>query len=372
MADFITLHPEEWVGLISGLRFSAAVAQAKFLLIPVVILVLGLSLLIWLQRLEKDREWNAFILWLIFSSAIILSSFRTQKVVVELNPIILNSNSMMLSVKQEEVKVDEKNQTLYVETPTSGISALLALPDKVASLMFNFMDGNILRTLTGQERTIPLDLMACKDPRYAAGLINTLALDWALGVSMKEDDSIEHFSARVDAFEHCYAEGFNGAFAFVHKVGENFKLAIMPHNLAEAAGRGMEVLAKAGSLLWLILKILPSTRVATTVGGVALTLLSGVSDKVFDLIEHPADKVLLNCGQFEEAFKAIAMDIANQCEKIVGEPKDKNTYVNTVLACFKDPTDGPCLDLKNRTLNALEQAKQMVDKQMNIRSDTPV
>ncbi|MCI4458103.1 MAG: hypothetical protein JHC21_00585, partial [Thermocrinis sp.] len=320
-------------------------------------------------------------MWLIFSSAIIFSAFRPQKVVVELNPIILNSNSMMLSIKEDEgIKVNTDDGSLYVETPTSGISALLAIPDKVASLMFNFMDGKLLRSLTGQANTVPLDLIACLDPRYAAGLVNMLALDWALGISMMKDDSIEAFSARVDAFEKCYDNGFDGWVAFGKKVGENFVLMFSPRSLAEAAGRSLEFMGKFGALVWLAINFTHLGR-AATLTTIGFALLGAIGDKTWDLLTHFGDKAFINCGQFEDAFRMVAKDIAKQCAQILNQDIDPDTYANAVLACLKNPESSsnkdssgknPCLDLKKRTLEAMEKAKQWVDKQMNISSDTPV
>jgi hypothetical protein len=376
MADFISLHPEEWAALISGLRFSAAVAQAKIIFIPVVIFVLGLSLFIWLQRLEKEREWNAFVLWLIFSTAIILSAFRTQKVVVELNPIVLNSKSMMLSIKREEVKVNEKNQTLYHETAASGVSALLAIPDKLASLMFNFMDANLLRNLAGQTKTVPLDNVACKDPRYVAGLVQMLTLDWALGLSMQKDDSVEAFSARVDAFSQCYQGGFSGLKAYEAKVKEGFKLVLNGQAWAEAIGRGLMTLGKFG---WILLPF-AKTPVGW-IGAGALFLIGAVGQQTYDLIKHRDGKVFIDCEEFRKAFQQTTTNIVNNCEKLLGvkwKAEEKEAFVNSVLACLVEPdklsgeAKTQCLGLREKTLTALETAKQAVEEKVNIRSDTPI
>jgi len=369
MADFISLHPEEWVALISGLRFSAAVAQSKIIFIPVVILAIGWSLLVWLYRLEKDREWNAFILWLIFSSAIILSAFRTQKVVVELNPIVLNTNSMMLSIKQEEVKVNPKTQTIYYNPEASGISALLAIPDKIASLMFNFMDANLLRKLTGQAKTIPLDNLACKDPRYVAGLVQLLTLDWALGLSLKGNDDVNAFNTRVQAFEECYRSGFKGYLPFINT---RFFVDIRSKDLGEALGRGLITTLKSSPVLLLLL---PLGWEAVLFAGLT-TLLAGAGTKIVSLIDEKTGKA--DCGKFIDVFKDTAEQIVANCEKLLGvqmEEKDKRTFVNAVVACLADPGKIPdeyaraqiqCLEFRDKTISVLETAKQAVEKQMNI------
>uniref|UniRef100_A0A7C5WZ80 Uncharacterized protein n=1 Tax=Thermocrinis ruber TaxID=75906 RepID=A0A7C5WZ80_9AQUI len=377
MADFISLHPEEWIALVSGLRFSAAAAQAKPIFIPVVILVIGLSLLIWLYRLERDREWNAFILWLIFSSAIILSSFRTQRVVVELNPIVLNSNSMMLQVKKDEVKVDKEKQTLYYDPEASGISALLAIPDKIASLMFNFMDVNLLSKLTGQAKTVPLDNIACKDPRYVAGLVQMLTLDWALGASARKDEEVEDIDPRIRAFEECYRNGFEGDIPF----SSNRKLTIQLglKDSAEAVGRGLLTTLVAAPIIAFLL-LVEAPLVALGVGIAAF--FGGFMTKMYDLIKEQDGGAVVDCTKFIDAFREAAVNIADQCEKALGVKYDnKDVFVSAAMVCLINPDKIPdvyshtkqdCSKLRDKTLSALETAKQAMDKQMNIRSDTPI
>ncbi len=382
MADFISLHHEEWVALISGLRFSAAVAQAQVIFIPVVILVLGLSLLIWLYRLEKEREWNAFILWLIFSSAIILSSFRTQKVVVELNPIVLNSNSMTLGLEKKDIKVNEKNRTIYYNPEASGISALLAIPDKLASLMFNFMDVSLVQRLTGQAKTVPLDNLACKDPRYVAGLVQLLTLDWALGLSLRRDDKVEVFDARVRAFESCYRNGFKGQAG----IGSTqIWIDIDGKAVLDAIERGAITLFQASPF---ILPLLPfSMKLAF--GAAFIATIAGVSTKVYDILTSEDGKGKVNCRKFVDAFKMTTEQIVANCEKLLGvemEKDQKKTFVNAVLACLTNPDKMPslgsnketneakaqCSALRKKTLLVLERAKEAVDKKTNISSDSPI
>jgi hypothetical protein len=383
MADFISLHHEEWVALISGLRFSAAVAKANLILIPVVIFVLGLSLLIWLYRLEKYREWNAFVLWLIFSSAIILTSFRTQNVDVQLIPIVLNSNSMVEGLDKNKIKVKDKQEneqttySIYYETEASGISALLAIPDKIASLMFNFMDKSLLKKLTGHAKTIPLDNMACRDPRFVAGLIQLLALDWALGLSMKGDDKVEVFDARARAFEVCYRDGFEGDIPFTSIKGWfDFKLK----DFTEGLTRGAITLGLASSFILLAAQVsLPALAITA-----AVAFAAGVATKAYDLFTEKDGRGLVRCGRFVDAFKDAAEQIVKNCEELLGvkmEDKDKETFVKAVLACLAKPDEIPdtysgaksqCLELREKTLFAIEMAKQAVDKRMNISSDTHV
>ncbi len=381
MADFISLHPEEWVALISGLRFSAAVAKAKIIFIPVIILVIGWSLLIWLQRLEKDREWNAFILWLIFSSAILLSTFRTQKVVVELNPIVLNTNSMMLSVKREEVKVNQETGAVYYDPDASGISALLAIPDKIAALMFNFMDAKLLQRLTGQARTIPLDNMACKDPRYVAGLVQMLTLDWALGISMQKNDNVKAFNARIQAFRDCYGNGFKGTLPWG---SVSIQLDLRPRDFAEAAGRGLMTTLVAAPLL---VFTLPFSLPATVIAGVVI-FGAGFLSKAVDLVDEGRGVRVVNCEKFVDVFRDTANQIVGKCEELLGvkmEDTKKKIFVEAVLACLTNPDVIPekydkdydakkqCSALRDKTISALEMAKRAVEEgQMNISKDSPV
>jgi hypothetical protein len=386
MADFITLHPEEWVALISGLRFSALVANAKLIFIPVIILVIGWSLLIWLQRLEKDREWNAFVLWLIFSSAILLSAFRTQKVVVELNPIVLNSKSMMLSVRQEEVKVDEKKQTLYAEAEASGISALLAIPDKIASLMFNFMDADLLGRIAGQAKTVPLDNMACKDPRYVAGVVQTLTLDWVLGLSMKKDDDVNLLKERIRVFSLCYQKGFEGG---VSTNWEDIKLVFSGKGLEEAAGRGLITTLKASPFL-VPLAFTPLGWKLLALGAAITFVVGAVGEQTFNLVKRGKDGFYVSCEQFVAAFKKATEDLVGKCEEILGEKRkeeERKAFVNAVLVCLSKPDEIPdsfakpeevsrakkqCSDLREKTLYVLEMANQAVDDKMYISKGSPV
>jgi hypothetical protein len=381
MADFISLHHEEWVALISGLRFSAAVAKANLILIPVVIFVLGLSLLIWLYRLEKYREWSAFALWLIFSSAIILTSFRTQKVDVQLIPIVLNSDSMVEGLDKNKIKVKEKKEneqttySIYYETEASGISALLAIPDKIASLMFNFMDKSLLKKLTGQAKTIPLDNMACRDPRFVAGLIQLLALDWALGLSMKGNDDVKIFDARARAFEECYRTGFKGDIPFTSiDWWFDFKLKDFTEGLARGAitfGIGLPFVLLAAQVS------LPALAITA-----AVAFAAGVATKAYDLFTEKDGRGFVRCGRFIDAFEEAAQQIVENCEKLLGvKVEDKKTFVNAVVACLAKPDEIPdtysgaksqCLELREKTLSAIEMAKQAVDKRMNIDSDTHV
>jgi len=385
MADFISLHHEEWVALISGLRFSAAVAKANLILIPVVIFVLGLSLLIWLYRLEKYREWSAFVLWLIFSSAIILTSFRTQKVDVQLIPIVLNSNSMVEGLDKNKIKVKEKKEneqttySIYYETEASGISALLAIPDKIASLMFNFMDKSLLKKLTGQAKTIPLDNMACRDPKFVAGLVQLLALDWALGLSMKGNDEVKVFDKRVQAFEVCYRNGFDGEIPFTSvQLVLDFSFQNFIKDSIESAERGATTALHSLPIVSTLLQV--DRRLAFIFG--ITTFLAGAGTKVYDLITSKDGSWFVRCGRFVDAFKNAAERIVENCESLLGvRMEDKETFVNAVVACLAKPDKMPdtyseaksqCLELRKKTLSAIEMAKQAVDKKMHIKSDTYV
>lgn len=365
MADFISLHKEEWVALISGLEFSAMVSHAKILFIPVVIAVLGLSLLIWLYRLEREREWNAFILWLIFSSIILISSFKTQKVVVELNPVVLNSNSMLLKPNVDETKleVDKNNLIFRYKADASGISALLAIPDKIAALMFNFMDAGLLKKLAGVSNTMTLDNVACQDPRYLAGVAHTLVLSEVFGLTEESGQPPINFKKKVNAFEECYKNNFEGNSTIK---GSGLTFNFSGERLWRAMVRGATVGGAVGFLFGNVF----GSGVGATVGGI-VGIISGLTAMV-------SFEGNIDCKVFlENGYKKIALQLAQQCEKMLGPKKyNKDLMVEAVIACITSPetllsgefrrSAGNCVMLKRKTLDTIEYAKQEMDRLMNL------
>jgi hypothetical protein len=355
MADFISLHKEEWVALISGLEFSAMAAHTKILFIPVVIAVLGLSLLIWLYRLEREREWNAFILWLIFSSIILISSFKTQKVVVELNPVVLNSNSMLLKPNVDETKLeaDKNNQIFRYKADASGISALLAIPDKVAALLFNFMDAGLLKKLAGVSNTIALDIVACQDPRYLAGVIHTLVLSEVFGLTEEKSQDPMDFQKKVNAFEECYRNNFEGN-STIGGLGWTFNFS------GEKLWRAMVRGAMAGGAVGFLFGNVFGSGVGATVGGI-VGLISGLSA----MVSFTGN---VDCKAFvESGYNKLAEQVVGECKTILGEKYNEKEKKEAVLACITKPeADANCMELKKKTLETIEYAKQEMDRLMNL------
>ncbi len=345
MADFISLHREEWVSLITGLEFSAMVAQTKVLFLPVVIVILGLSLFIWLYRLEREKEWNAFVLWLIVSSVILISTFKTQKVVVELNPVVLNSKSMLLNpnVKQERLEVDQKNPIiLRYRADASGVSALLAIPDKIASLMFNFMDAGLLKKLAGQSNTIPLDNVACQDPRYLTGLIHMVVLSEVFSLTDEKGQPVGNFEKKVNAFEECYRNNFQGKTSAV-------RFEISGERLWRAVVRGLAVGGTAGLFLGGPL----GAKAGAAIGGV-VGLISGLSAVI-----QPTDGSM-DCSVFvKQGYEQLAQQLVAKCKAILGNRYDDKKMVKAVVACITKPESIPeCANLKSETLRTIEYVKQ--------------
>jgi len=355
MADFISLHKEEWVGLISGLEFSAMVSNAKVLFIPVVIVVLGLSLLIWLYRLEREREWNAFILWLIFSSVILISSFRTQKVWVELNPVVLNSNSMLLkpNVDEKKLEADKNNNLIYrYKADASGISALLAIPDKIASLMFNFMDAGLLKKLAGVSNTITLDNVACQDPRYLAGLLHTLVLSEVFSLTEEGGQPPISFETKVKGFEECYRQNFEGNSTIL---GSGITFKFDGERLWRATVRGVMVGGAAGLLF-------------TPLGAKAGAVVGGIVGFISGLTAMFSWDGNVGCKAFvENGYKPLAEQVVGKCKNILGEKYNEKKMKEAVLACITQPeANAECMALKNKTLETIEYAKQERERLKNL------
>jgi hypothetical protein len=364
MADFISLHKEEWVALISGLEFSAMVANAKILFIPVVIVILGLSLLIWLYRLEREKAWNDFILWLIFSSIVIISAFKTQKVVVELNPVVLNSNSMLLNpnVDEKKLEADEKNLIFRYKADASGISALLAIPDKIAALVFNFMDARLLKKLAGVSNTMTLDNVACQDPRYLAGLIHTLVLSEVFSLTEGSKQKFEDFNEKVRAFEECYRNDFKG------KLSRRLSFNFDGEKLRRAIAQGVVAGGAVGSNF-------------TSLGGVVGAVVGGAAGLLKGVVAMVELTPGADCNVFvKNGYEKLADQVAERCAAILGGKYNKNVIVNAVLACITSPetllsgefagpyrmSAGSCVLLKRKTLDTIEYVKQEMDRLMNI------
>jgi len=351
MADFISLHKEEWVALITGLEFSAMAAQTKALFIPVVIVILGLSLLIWLYRLEREKVWDDFIFWLIFSSIIIVSAFKTQKVVVELNPAILNSKSMLLSpnVKRENMKIDEKKGVIRYWADASGISALLAIPDKIASLMFNFMDAQLLRKLAGHSNTIPLDNVACQDPRYLTGVIHTLVLSEVFSLTDEKGQDVQDFGKKLRAFESCYRNNFQG-----QTQGARFEFSgeKLKRHIVRGFVGGAEIGRKLG---------IPLVDVGFGIVGSVVGIFSGLRAMI-------EDTPVLDCQVFiDQAYKPLAQQLAKRCKAILGGNYNEEAAVDAVVACITKPSSIEyCSDLQTTTLEIIGQIRRMSDPMMGL------
>ena len=199
MADFITIHHEEWAGLINGLFFSSMVSTFLPVMLPVVIFAIGLSLFIWLYRLEREKEFTSFLLWLVVASVLLIAAFKNTKVDVELAPITFVNPQVIMSFNKEN---GEKKPLIY-KADASGASALLAIPDKIASLFFNFIDEGFVRRVSKQSKTVPIEYLACTDPRYATATIQTLVLTEVFDLAAEKAQGVEDFHKKVNAFKKC-------------------------------------------------------------------------------------------------------------------------------------------------------------------------
>jgi hypothetical protein len=358
MADFISVHPEEWAGLINGLYFSAMASSVLPLFLPVVIFAIGLSLFIWLYRLERGGEFTNFILWLVVSSVLLIAAFKKTKVSVELSPIVVVNPQVIQSFKG--VELDEKKKTFIYEVDASGATALLAIPDKIAALFFNFLDEGFVRKVSKQTKTVPIDYLACTDPRYATATIQTLVLTEVFDLAAETDQEFQKFLKKVHSFKKCYEGGFDpdttvSGFYF------NFSWSKFTSLLAKTAGS-----AAAGA--W-----------AGKFGGPKGMFLGGLlgggsafATSVSDIVIRDSAK----CSDFLNAYKRLAEQFAEACNKeflpgVLGEDqrKAKETFANIVLACVQNPEadkSGFCSRLKNNTLYALEQAQKLSNAQLTL------
>jgi hypothetical protein len=365
MADFISIHHEEWTGLINGLYFSAMISTVLPLLLPVVIFAVGLSLFIWLYRLEKDGELANFLLWVVVASVLLFATFEKTKVSVELVPITAANPQAIMSFK--DVKRDEKRNTFRYVVDASGATALLAIPDKIAALIFNFIDEGFVRKVSNQTRTVPIDYLACTDPRYATATIQTLVLTEVFDLSAKEDQLLEHFRAKVEAFKKCYEQNFEGDTRALGKLPVqltfNFSWDRFLAFVGTGAGTGALVLSPTG----------PGAKFGAFFGG----LLGGVAYIVKAVDASGAIK----CEEFLKAYRRLAYGFAEACEKeflpgvfkVDGQQKQaiKDRFVQIVLACVQNPesdSSGFCSDLKRNSLYALEEAQKLSNLQHTLGS----
>jgi hypothetical protein len=353
MADFISIHPEEWAGLIDGLYFSSMVSTVLPLFLPVVIFVIGLSLFIWIYRLEREREIQSFILWLVVSSVLLVASFKKTRVEVELSPIVLVNPQAIMNFKNVE-QVSDKNTFRY-SVDASGASALLSIPDKIASLFFNFLDEGFVRKVSKQTKTVPVDYLACMDPRYATATIQTLILNGVFDLSDEASQPTEVFQKKVQAFKKCYEkkfEGDSGDFLGL-EISFNFSWSKFTSMLTKTAG-GAASGAWAGRWFgwW-------GTIIGATAGGL-LSLVSSASD-IVDI------NTFTNCSTFLDVYKRKAEELADACSSKDFLPdtlsqKEKELFAKVVVACVKNPEEdksGFCSDLKEKTLYALNEAERL-------------
>ncbi len=371
MADFITIHHEEWAGLINGLYFSSMVSTVLPVMLPVVIFAIGLSLFIWLYRLEREKEFTNFLLWLVVASVLLLAAFKKTKVYVELAPITYVNPQVIMSFNDKNNKrritQDEKKGTLIYEVDASGASALLAIPDKIASLFFNFIDEGFVRRLSKQSKTVPIEYLACTDPRYAAATIQTLVLTEVFDLAAETDQGFQQFLNKVSAFKICYEQGFKGNTATVEglkiwQVKFNFSWEKFTSLLTRTVGG-----AAAGA--WALKFGGPK--------GMFLGALAGGGTAFSTSISEIVDfQSATDCSVFLNAYKSLAIDFARACTEeflpgVFGKEKEKvrDTFVKIVLACVQTPdkdTSRFCSNLRDSTLYALEEAQKLSNMQTTL------
>jgi len=352
MADFISLHSEEWAGLIDGLYFSSMVSSVLPIFLPVVIFAIGLSLFIWLYRLEREGEFTNFILWLVVSSVLLFAAFKKTTVNVELSPIVLVNPQVIQSFKN--VEKDEKKKTFIYRVDASGASALLAIPDKIASLFFNFLDEGFVRKISKQSKTVPIEYLACMDPRYATATIQTLVLTEVFDLSADKGQDFKEFQKKVSAFKKCYEQNFEGS-------GFTVNLNLSWEKFGSA-------LAKAGGAAFTAFKFTRSPYITLGAGAI------GLGEEALHMVSVSSEK----CSNFLDAYKRLAEQFAEACDReflkgLLGEGKGKEemrrTFANIVLTCVKNPEEdksGFCPSLKESTLYALEQAQKLSNVQTTL------
>lgn len=337
VGDFITLHPEEFLGVIDGLYFSALVSKAfPLLFIPLALFVLGLSLFIWVYRLEKDNVLQDFFLWLIAASLILYSIFRTTTTTVVLNPVVLVDPEAVLSLtERKEVKYDQNTGTYQYHIKTSGISALLAIPDKIASVIFELLNEDLIRKLAGDVNTVPLNNMTCKDPRFIANLAHNLVVPAVMNIH--KETQVEDFKKRVNAFKDCYEKNWSGrSISFNLDIGEVVRNAIA----GGAAG------AVSGSTF---------LGIGAVPGAVAGGFLAGIGTAVSSIS-------VSSCSSFKEAYEKIIDNVIAKCQNEFKAypPNYKAQWLKgAALACVNGEISTEkdnCGAMKQRILSVLEQA----------------
>jgi len=359
MADFISIHPEEWAGLIDGLYFSSMISTVLPFFLPVVIFIIGLSLFIWIYRLEKEQELQSFILWLVVSSVLLIASFKKTKVDVELSPIVVVNPQAIMSFKGVE-QVSDKNTFLY-RVDASGASALLSIPDKIASLFFNFLDQGFVQKVSKQTKTVPVDYLACVDPRYATATIQTLILNGVLDLSGDESNPLEVFQARVQSFKKCYEQKFEGRTGVL---GVEFNFNFSWQSFKDMLIKGGEY-AGVGGFIGLRFGGGLGALIGAALGGIA-----GLGKGAWDMLGIKGDT---SCDLFLNVYREKAEQFADMCDKSFlpnSFGKDeKELFAKIVLACVQNPEgdkSGFCSDLKEKTLYAINEAERLSNVKNNI------
>ncbi len=353
MADFITIHHEEWAGLINGLFFSSMVSTVLPLMLPVVLFAIGLSLFIWLYRLEREKEFTNFLLWLVVASVLLIAAFKKTKVYVELAPITYVNPQVIMSFNNK-VKQDEKKGTLIYDVDASGASALLAIPDKIASLFFNFIDEGFVRKVSKQSKTVPIEYLACTDPRYATATIQTLVLTEVFDLTAETDQDFQEFLKKVNSFKKCYEKGFD----------PNESGLAAEYNFSWA--KFGSALTKAGVAAATTFKFTKNPLLTLGAGVI------GFGEGLTHIVKVNSEK----CSNFLTAYKNLADQFAMACNReflpgVFGKEEEKvrETFVNIVLACVQTPekdSSGFCSNLKNSTLDALEKAQKLSNMQTTL------
>jgi hypothetical protein len=370
MADFISIHPEEWAGLIDGLYFSAMASSVLPIFLPVVIFAIGLSLFIWLYRLEKEGEFTNFILWLVVSSVLLVAAFKKTKVNVELSPIVAVNPQAIMSFKGKGLQRDENKKTFIYRVDASGATALLAIPDKIASLFFNFLDEGFVRKVSKQSKTVPIDYLACTDPRYATATIQTLVLTEVFDLAADKDQGLQEFLAKVNAFAECYKQRFEGNTSNIPILNKKLSFDFSWEKFDKMMTKAF-IGAGAGALFGSV--IVPGW--GTVIGGV-LGFLGGAFLEAKNMFSVESGT---KCSVFLNAYKKLADDFVRACEQqflpgVFGEDENKkkrvrDTFVNIVLACVQNPEadkSGFCSRLKENTLYALEEAQKLSNVQTTL------
>ncbi len=342
--DFVALHPEEFVSIVDGLFFSGMLTEGiPLIFLPLIVFLLGISIFVWIQRLEKEQAWSQFLLWLISSSIIIFSVFHSTSITVELNPVVLVNKDAAVSLGGMQ---QEGNRFFYTVKNVSGISALLAIPDKIASYMFYFLDQNLIRKLAGNVNTIPINNITCNDPRHLAGIANSLVV--AAVLELDKETSIEDFKNKVNAFKGCYASDFKGNFKSGVNVSFNFDPGTALRNAWAGASAGAIVGGAIGSFAG---------------PGAFATALIGAGIGAFTaLVPSVVSFSAAKCEDFLNAYKKILDNMLEKCQEFNAiRPESKPALEAAALGCIRGEIStaeggNECEQMKQNTLSAMEQA----------------